>query len=285
METSQDKSLPKNSTLESKFQCIWKNSYFPKNFSLEKEVSSEVTILFVLEGKMSLLTDKGKTEIIGSKEMFMIPGERVYDVKTLKPAHVISCSFHIESLHLERPLIDNLVSWKKDVQENFTKLPVNKMIESFLVLLEQNIKDGLDSPSFWDIKKQELFFLLFFYYSKPNLAKFLYYIICEDIQFKEFILNNYQRVKNVQELADLANYSTSGFIKRFQRYFDESPYRWMQKQRANRILNDVTQGVKSLQEIATEYNFSSYQHFANFCKVQFGFPPTKIAGKSVQNSN
>jgi AraC-like DNA-binding protein len=57
----------------------------------------------------------------------------------------------------------------------------------------------------------------------------------------------------------------------------------MQKQRANQILNDVTQGVKSLQEIATEYNFSSYQHFANFCKVQFGFPPTQIADKYVQN--
>jgi AraC-like DNA-binding protein len=108
------------------------------------------------------------------------------------------------------------------------------------------------------------------------LAQFLHFIVSENVQFKEFVINNYRNVKNVQELAALANYSTSGFIKKFQKCFNDSPYGWMQKQRAKQILIEIKQGVKSLQEIAVEYKFSSYQHFSNFCKKQLGFPPTKI---------
>jgi AraC-like DNA-binding protein len=53
----------------------------------------------------------------------------------------------------------------------------------------------------------------------------------------------------------------------------------MQRQKAKLILNDINEGAKSLQEIATEYKFSSYQHFANFCKIQFGFPPSELVNK------
>ncbi|MDR1372796.1 MAG: helix-turn-helix domain-containing protein [Dysgonamonadaceae bacterium] len=82
------------------------------------------------------------------------------------------------------------------------------------------------------------------------------------------------------ELASLSNSSQSGFIKKFRSTFDESPYRWMQKQKAKLILNDMNKGQKSLQEIAIEYNFSSYQHFAKFCHRFFKMSPTAICGKS-----
>lgn len=94
-------------------------------------------------------------------------------------------------------------------------------------------------------------------------------------------MDNYLKVNNVQELAAMANYSTSGFIKKFQKYFDDSPYHWIQKQKAKQIYMEISRKVKSLQEIATEYNFSSYQHFASFCKIHFGLPPTEISDKYI----
>jgi AraC-like DNA-binding protein len=56
----------------------------------------------------------------------------------------------------------------------------------------------------------------------------------------------------------------------------------MQKQKAAKILIEINRGVKSLQEIANEYKFSSYQHFSAFCKLMFGFPPTEIYRKSLE---
>jgi len=176
-------------------------------------------------------------------------------------------------------VIDELISYGKDKSNHFEKLPIKKRINDYLVQLDQCLQEGLDSVYFQELKRHELFLLLFFYYSKQSMAKFLHCILFEDIQFRGFIMKNYQRVKNVQDLAVLANYSTSGFIKRFHRCFNESPYKWMQRQKANQILFDIREGTKSLQEIATLYNFSSYQHFATFCKIQFGFPPTKISDR------
>jgi AraC-like DNA-binding protein len=54
----------------------------------------------------------------------------------------------------------------------------------------------------------------------------------------------------------------------------------MQKQKAKQILIEINKGMKSLQEIANEFKFSSYQHFSGFCKAQLGAPPTAISGKN-----
>ncbi|MDR0866624.1 MAG: AraC family transcriptional regulator [Candidatus Symbiothrix sp.] len=279
MKINKEKNLLENLTLESKFQNVWKSFDLPKGYCWEGNTSLETTIFFVTKGSIRFVISGLEACTIYSQEMFIIPVNCKYEVEALEQIHLVSCVFYVESLYSEQILIDELLDISPDNQDKVAKLPVKKTLKSYLTLLEQCIKDGLGSYYFLDLKRHELFLLLFAYYTKQDLARFLYSIISENIQFKGFILNNYQQVKNVKELAGLANYSTSGFIKKFRRYFNESPYKWMQKQKAEQILRDIKHGIKSLQEIATEYNFSSYQHFANFCKTQFGFPPTEIADK------
>jgi AraC-like DNA-binding protein len=135
---------------------------------------------------------------------------------------------------------------------------------------------------FFELKRQEFFYLLFNYYQKQDLARFLHCILSKDIQFEKFVMTNYSNAKNVQELAKSANYSASGFIKKFQKCFNDSPYKWMQKQKAKQISIEINRGQKSLQEIASEYKFSSYQHFSVFCKTQLGSPPKEILSKKIE---
>jgi AraC-like DNA-binding protein len=169
--------------------------------------------------------------------------------------------------------------------EKCLKLPIKKNIVRYLTLLSNCLRDGLDSICFFELKRRELFLLLSAYYTKRELSGFMQSLLSRNLQFKKFVLNNYLAANNVRELAALANYSTSGFIKKFQKYFDESPYKWMQKQKAKRILIEINEGVKSLQEIANEYKFSSYQHFAVFCKNLLGLPPSEIYKKNVLKKN
>ena len=147
-------------------------------------------------------------------------------------------------------------------------------------MLDSYLKEGIYSTNLFELKRQELFYLFFYYYSKSDLVQFLDCVLSRDIQFKNLVVSNYLHTKDVQELAKLANYSTSGFIKKFQKCFNDSPYKWMQKQKAKQIAVEIYQGIKSLQEIANEYNFSSYQHFSVFCKTQLGAPPTAILEKN-----
>jgi AraC-like DNA-binding protein len=124
------------------------------------------------------------------------------------------------------------------------------------------------------MKRNELFLLFFVYYTKEELTHFLSKLSSKDFQFKRFVMGNYLSIKNVGELAEKANYSISGFIKKFHSNFGESPYQWIQKQKAKQIYVDINDRKKTLKEIASDYNFSSYQHFAKFCKTYLGSPPT-----------
>jgi AraC-like DNA-binding protein len=286
MKTIQEKGFSVSLFTQSQHQNIWESLNFPADQVLKYKISRETVVFFVLKGSIDFSLNDLENRIVREQEMFIIPDNCSYTIRTLAPVHLLCCSFGAETLLSKQKMLDELIPLYDDIKDDFVKLPINKVISDWLFLLEQCMKDGLNSYYFFDLKRHEFFLLLFVYYRKEELARFLFSILSENVQFRGFVINNFLNVRNVQELADMANYSTSGFIKKFQRYFKESPYKWMQRQKAKLILSDINEEAKSLKEIALEYKFSSYQHFANFCKVQFGLPPTELVNKyKIKNSN
>ncbi|MDR1632738.1 MAG: AraC family transcriptional regulator [Dysgonamonadaceae bacterium] len=237
---------------------------------------SEPIIFFLLEGNIRVTINDTDIYTVNAGEMILLPEAIPCKIEALKQSSMMKCALSVESLLVKIKLLEELSFENTNYEEAIKKLPVSEIIRQFLLLLRKCMEKGLVSYYFFDLKRSELNLLLFACYEKEELARFLQSVLSKDIQFRHFVLNNYLKVKNVQELAILANYSASGFIKKFQKIFDESPYQWMQKQKAAKILIDINRGVKSLQEIANEYKFSSYQHFSGFCKAMFGFPPTDI---------
>jgi AraC-like DNA-binding protein len=256
---------------------LWKSFYLVKD-SQQKidKVSSGVMVVFVIKGNIKVTFDDLESYVVSSKEMFVVQENSSCNMEISKQTHIMTCLLHVETFLSEQALIDELIPLGSTHHELFNKLPINKIIDRYLALLQGCIEDNLLSNSFFDLKRKEFLLLLFAYYPKSDLAQFLQFATYENLQFKEFVMKNFNKVKNVNELAALANYSASGFIKKFQRCFHEPPYEWIQKQRAKQILIEIKNGVKSLQEIAVENKFSSYQHFSIFCKKQFGFPPSEI---------
>ena len=269
-------------TLE--YQRIWDSLILPKDYHLESRLFPGPMIFFVITGSVKLEIKTVEIHFVFSHEMFMAQSDNSYSITMLEPTHLLVCHVPVESWFAEQKWINELIKDEKTISEAFFKLPVKKIIIRYLALLVLYLKEAIYPSYFFELKRQELFFLLFYYYPKYDLAQFLQCILSKDIQFKKFVMNNHFNAKNVQELAKFANYSTSGFIKKFQKCFNDSPYNWMQKQKARQISVEINRGVKSLQEIANEYKFSSYQHFSVFCKSQLGSPPTEILSKSKLKS-
>ena len=277
------KELENNGAISTR-QRIWESLNLPKGYRIEKHLSFDPMIFFVQSGSLSFKMNGVEAHNVFSQEMFMAQIDNLYEITMLEQTHLIICHVPLETWYAEQNLIERLISDDEEISEHFFKLPVKKMILRFLYLMEFYLKEGIRSPDLFELKRQELIFLLFHYYQRSELARFLQCVLSKDIQFKKFVVSNYSNVGNVKELAKLANYSASGFIKKFQKCFNESPYKWMQKQKARQISIDIYQGIKSLQEIASEYNFSSYQHFAVFCKLQLGAAPTTIYDKNKENN-
>jgi AraC-like DNA-binding protein len=265
----------KNNT---KIQTVWENISLLGKACWINEKLSEPLIFFLMEGDVRLTVKDTDVYTVGKGEMVLLPEAVSCKIEALKQSSLMKCSLSIESLMVKDKLLEELSLENTNQEGTLKKLPVSKTIWQFLLLLRKCMKEGIESYYFFDLKRSELILFLLVYYERGELVQFLRPVLSKDIQFRHFVSSNCLRVKNVRELAALANYSTSGFIKKFQKVFDESPYQWMQKQKAAKILVDMNKGVKSLQEIANEYKFSSYQHFSVFCKAMFGLPPTDIYG-------
>jgi len=262
---------------------IWENVSLSKKECWIVDELSEPIIFFLLKGSIQLTINDTDIYIINRNEMLMLPNTNLYKIEAITQSVGIVCSLSVEFLLSEKIILEEQTSKNDNQKKIINKLPISENIFQFLLLLRKCMREKFVSQYYFNLKRNELNLLLFMHYNKRELAQFFENALSKDIQFKQFVLNNYLRVKNVQELAALANFSTSGFIKKFQRVFDESPYKWIQKQKAAKILIEINRGVKPLQEIANEYKFSSYQHFSGFCKATFGSPPVKIYKKNLKN--
>ena len=105
-------------------------------------------------------------------------------------------------------------------------------------------------------------------------------ILNKTVNFKDFVIANYQKVKTVEDLSVLFGCSLRSFNRKFKEHFDDSPYNWILKQRAKHIKAQLLTPDIEFSEIIKEFKFSSASHFSTYCKKQFGITPREIR-KSV----
>lgn len=234
-------------------------------------------ILFVRKGFFEFSLGHFYGQEIGEGKMLMVPIGYNISIK----AKAV-CSIMLMKIPLGQDLCDcfatqSLINEQgSNENQNLFFLEENYAVSYFLKGIEMYDKAGVNCKCLNEIKIKELFIILRMYYPRKDLWRFFYYHLNNDIQFSAIVIKNRNSVKNLEELAQLTNYSLSGFRKHFKRVFGESPYKWLTQQRAENIFHDIKQNRKSLKEIADEYNFSSMSHFHAFCKKEFGKTPKTI---------
>ena len=87
------------------------------------------------------------------------------------------------------------------------------------------------------LKRKELAFVLGYYYSDYDLASLVHPLSKYTSTFQYFILQNYKKVKTVEELAQLGGYTVSTLRRIFNNVFHEPVYEWMQARRKEGILD------------------------------------------------
>jgi len=271
---------------EVKFDKIWRFFSFEEDALFSDVEFDDSIILFLIKGRAVVeIEDEERRYSLSSGKMTLIPRKRICNIKVKKDSRIFGCVFSIENIFSEQNLPDILISDQTSGDE-ICILPIKRLLRNFFSFFAKSMQEGLTSDYYMNIKRNELNLLLIALYSPTDLKKMFSAAISDNIPFKKFVFDNYKLAKNVKELAALSNYSTSGFIKKFKKYFGESPYRWMLRCRSQQILSEIEKGVKPLQEIASDYRFSSYQHFATYCKTVFGYPPSEIfRNKIMKNSS
>jgi len=244
-------------------------------------------------------------EILEPKIIFIKKGSAYISFKKIKEVVISSGNilFLPSSIHLTLSSRDgiefiifrmrNTINFCQCISlESLYKNAIHNKKELYMLNTNNNFNHFLDS--FWsdhhqkhmcsyyhEIKIQELYYLLKNHYPIENLAQFFAPLLSGNISFSYFVHKNHNKVKTVQELADLYGYSLSGFEKQFHKTFGTSAYKWMLDKKVKGIYHELKCSNYPLKEIAANYGFASLPQFSDFCKKHLGAPPGKVREISV----
>ncbi|GEM_PF-2550426 len=252
-----------------------------KNFLLKKGSSCEMIkdpgniIIFIHSGRVRVLVGKYKEYIFSDRTMFLI-NNGSYQLEILQNSEITILSLD-QNWHT---FFDNLHGKKPRSKEKFlfslVSLPIEPRVEVFLESVSFLLSRREVARAFQTDKQRELEILLKRCYSKKSLIAFLS-CICTDCQdFYQFVQDNYDKHKGVEELISLSGLSQSTFNRKFREMFGESPYQWIMSKRAETILIKLTETNVPLSRIMKEYKFTDASHFNRFCKLMYNNPPSRI---------
>ncbi|MDR2064876.1 MAG: helix-turn-helix transcriptional regulator [Prevotellaceae bacterium] len=234
-------------------------------------------IIFLLKGNVTFSYGKHLNIDLNEGSFLLLPhgfksAIKMKDDSTIVTVNLLKINF---CNHFS---LEMLYKLNKDIKMDISPYPlkINSVIRDFLNNLVYTMSDGLKCAYLHELKQKELLYYMRAYYPKKDLFSFFVPILSDDIVFSELIYKNLDKVKTITELADIVNYSVSGFKKRFVKVFGVSPYHWILKEKAKKIYYEINCSQKSFKEISIEFDFSSSAHFDKFCKKEFGMSPGVI---------
>lgn len=249
----------------------------------EQALTENLIILF-LKGSCQINSEYYNNQIITEKKMIVLRKGDFYDIHTYTNTFLLFFRFQTPTSSCAKNI---LYSYNRPSEEYMGYiLPIKKPIESYVQLLYYYISAGVKCEHLLDLKKDEFFLSLRWFYKKEDLAKFFSPILFCTCSFKKYILNNYDHVKNVSELIEKSNMSKSAFYTRFKQEFGISAKQWLTRQLKNRISKKILDPEVTPKDLMNEFNFSSPKHLNLFCKSQFGMTPSELIKKQrINNQN
>ena len=163
----------------------------------------------------------------------------------------------------------------------YTPLNMSDRLQYLIKDLTVFLSEQHPCSKFIEWKAQELVFLITNYYPLPQLCTFFFPISTYTESFHYFVMQNYGKVKNVEEFAHLGGYTTTTFRRLFKNMYNVPVYEWILEKKREGILEDLQHTKMRITEICNRYGFDSLSHFAHFCKDSFGDTPRALRKKAA----
>lgn len=250
-----------------------------RNFKIQTNANK---IIIVLDGELSASTGVNKPQKIKKNEMFYVVVEQHLNITTSTKATFLIFRVQDRVKFCNCFVLDKLSNYvnthKTELKPEgvFHVMDVCRPIIEGLNSLIECIKGDLNCKHYYELKLNELFFLIGKFYTFDELALFFKDSLTSDVLFSDYIRKHAHKYKTMSELAESMNYTISGFEKRFKKVFKTTPYQWMKEKKAQRIYYDLSMTDQCLKEIVDNYGFKSSNYFIDFCKSNFGVSPGVI---------
>ncbi len=271
----------KSGNLTKQEDCLMQD-HFVKCFKFESKGAlyssgeSMNIFLFFLSGSVILNCKYYESYNMDYSSIVTLPKKCEFSIEYSEGSEFLILGYDDPSSEAGRKILDAVRLKIDDKRIKIAALSIHKMIASYIELLKSYSQISKPCPEIFRLKKEELYVLLRCLYKDFELAHFFYPVLIESCSFRQYILDNYDKVSNVQELIDGLSISKSIFYDKFKQEFGQSAKQWLIERLKERILKRITDVSVTAKDIMYEFEFSSPEHLNTFCKKQFGLTPGRL---------
>jgi AraC-like DNA-binding protein len=236
-------------------------------------------LLFLKDGLIRMDCNEFYDRELGREQCILIPKGANVSLTVVQPGTLLVFIFDILQNPLESHVLQSYQTAQSKMSYAFTPVPVREPLTSYLELILYYKDKGIEHKLLHEIKEKELFLLLRSCYTQEEIITLLYPVIGMS-DFKNFILKNYPKVRNVAELVRISGMGRTAFDYTFRNVFGTSARQWMLTQMARQVQYKALKPEITIKDLIKEFKFDSASHFNRFCRKQFDCTP----GELIKNS-
>ena len=257
---------------------------FPEDAEFGEDNTNKNYLLFFLKGDFTINCNQFHSRIFHTGDMVLIPRSAPFKGVTKGKASIVSMFFDSPEWPCDKLLFQSLSTFCENKEYEFEPVKIRYPLTAFLELLTYCIENKMNCSHLHDLMQREFFFLLRGFYKKQEIAMLFYPIIGKEMEFKDFIMHNYTKVSNIEQLVSLSNLGRSRFFTKFNEAFGITAKQWMLKQKNQQILEKMTEPGIYIKDVVEELGFDSQVYFSRYCKHHFGCTPSQLM-KRCQTDN
>ncbi|WP_294606822.1 AraC family transcriptional regulator [uncultured Bacteroides sp.] len=253
---------------------------YPQGQHFSAEKCTQNCMIFVLKGELLVNSNEYPGTTLQSKQCVLQAIGSKMELLALTDVEYIAYWFTELPVLCEDRYKDILE--RSEAPLTYTPLIANAKLERLLHDIVDYFKEQPAAcGKYLDLKRQELVYILTCYYPIRQISTFFYPISTYTESFHYFIMQNYDKVKNVEEFAHLGGYTTTTFRRLFKNMYNVPVYEWILDKKREGILNDLQFTKQRVSVISARYGFDSLSHFAHFCKDSFGDTPRALRKRAA----
>lgn len=249
------------------------------NCTYTEECVEEHTLMFLIKGEMRVSRNAGRLHTVKAGQITLFGKSETIFLKTVSDVELVTYTFNAPESGCDKLALESLTTYLPTDLPDLVTLDLCQPFDLFLQEMIYCLDSRVFCHHYHELKGQELLMLFRFFYSKRELASLFNPVIGKDIDFKDFVLKNYKKVSQVNDLIELSNMSKSVFFTKFKEVFGMTAKQWMVKQTNERICNLLAQPGIKVKDIMFKMNFNSPSYFSRYCVQQFGCKPTQLISK------
>lgn len=250
------------------------HAFHVKGFHIPAWKCEDNIIIFLLKGEILVNSKEYPGTIIREGEFILQAIGSKLEVLFMEDSECVCYHFNRPELFCEGRY--HFIMEQIPPPLTYSPLKMMPELRSFLASSKTYWNEHKICRDLLSLKLKELSFILGYCYTDYELATLVHPLSQYTTSFQYFVLQNYLRVKTVEDFAHLGGYTVTTFRRIFNSVFHEPVYEWMLSRRKESIIYELKHTAATISEICFTYGFESLPHFSNFCKKHFGESPRKL---------